>query len=95
MAFIDNWNNASDATFQGRCMGGLWQVCITKKAGTPTAEETNYIQKVLQDLQKITPRVLAMQVLRNATIAADPVNSSDGDLEYQLNQVWDDLLEIG
>lgn len=75
-------------------MGGLWKVCITKKDATPTAEETNYIQRVLQDLQNITPRVLAMQVLRNATIAADPVNSSDGDLEYQLNQVWGDLLEI-
>lgn len=95
MAFIDNWNNASDETFQGRCMGGLWKVCITKRAGTPTAEETNYIQRVLQDKQTITPRVLAMQVLRNTTIAADVVNSSDGDLEYQLNQVWDDLLEIG
>lgn len=94
MAFIDNWNNASDATFQGRCMGGLWKVCMTKKADSPTPEETNYIQRVMQDLQNITPRVLAMQVLRNATIAADPVNSSDGDLEWQLNQVWDDLLEI-
>ena len=94
MAFIDNWNNSSDATFQGRCMGGLWKVCIAKKGGTPTLEETNYIQRVLQDKQNITPRVLAMQVLRNVTIAADPVNSSDGDLEYQLNQVWDDLLEI-
>jgi hypothetical protein len=36
-----------------------------------------------------------MQVLRNATIAANPGAATDSDIQFQVNSVLGDLLTIG
>lgn len=99
MAFIDVYNAASNADFQGRCMAAAWQTAqhvIAEDAGYDTSlDSKNFALKLLRDQATITPRQVAMQVLRNSSIAADVVGSVDGDIDWQVKQVWTDLMEIG
>ena len=105
MSYSDIWTNANDAAFQGRCRAGLWDVAnrvVNEESGFPAAgqgatiaeEDNAYALKILRSRVTLTDVVLAMQVLRNATIAADPAASSDADIQYQINNVWAELRRI-
>lgn len=99
MAFIDIYNAASDADFQGRCMAAAWQTAqhvIAEDSGyNVTLDSKNFALKLLRDQATITPRQVAMQVLRNATIAGNVSGSIDSDIDWQVKQIWTDLMEIG
>lgn len=99
MALIDVHNAASDSTFQGRCMAAAWQTAqhvVAEDAGYDTSlDSKNFALKLLRDQATITPRQVAMQVLRNSTIAANVAGSIDGDIDWQVKQIWTDLMEIG
>ena len=106
MAYSDIWTNANDAAFQGKCRAAIWDVSnrvINDEVGFPAsgqeaavaAEDTEYALKVLRDVASLSDRVLAMQVLRNATIAASPSTASDSDIQFQVSNIWAELRRIG
>ena len=99
MAYADIYNAAVDANFQGRCQVAAWKAAqdiLAEDPQTPDHERRHsWAVNVLRDATAITPKQLAMQVLRNATIAANPGASSDGDLQFQVNSIVGDLLTIG
>lgn len=90
---------ATDVSFQGRCQVATWIAAgdiISESAGT-----TNHVRRldwahlVMEDRTNITGKQLAMQVLRNSTIAAGPSSATDGDIQFQVNSVLDNLISIG
>lgn len=100
MAYADIYNAATDtAIFQPRCMVAMWKAAQDIMAEDPqTAEHSRRVSwatNVLRDAVSITPKQLAMQVLRNATIAGNPGAASDADIQFQVNSVIGDLLNIG
>ena len=95
MSYAGVWTAANAPDFQGRCLAGLWDVSVKVLGGNPSKDDAAYSNIVLRGEQEITPAVLAMQVLRNTTIAADPDASTDADIEWQLNAVWKELISIG
>lgn len=106
MSYATIYATATDSAFQARCRAALWDVAnkvVGQESGFPAsgqadanaAEDRDYALRVLRDESRITDRVLAMQVLRNATIAADPATSSDGDIQYQINSTWAAFRRIG
>lgn len=100
MAYADIYNAATDtAIFQPRCMVAMWKAAQDIMAEDPqTADHQRRVAwatNVMRDKAAITPKQLAMQVLRNATIAANPGAASDGDLQFQVNSVIPSLLDIG
>jgi hypothetical protein len=99
MAFIDVFNAANDATFQGRCMAAAWQTAQHVVAGDEgynvTPQSRDFAYELLRDKARITPRQVAMQVLRNLTIAGNVAASTDSDIDWQVKQVWTDLAGIG
>jgi len=109
MSYSDVWAAANDADFQGRCMAGLWDIAqaIVTNAGngtltTPTGnrdltttDAVNFAMKVLRGEQRITQQQLAVQILRDGTIAADPATSTDGSIQYNIKDFWFDFMAIG
>jgi hypothetical protein len=107
MAYSDIWTNANDADFQGKCWAGLWDIAnkvIAGDSGYPaagqaaaaSASDYAFAASILKDEVRITGRQLAQQVLRNATIAADPSAATDNDLAWQINNAaWSVLRGIG
>lgn len=99
MALIDIYTAASDETFQGRCMAAAWQTAQHVIAGDvgydASAPSKDFARSLLRDQTRITPKQVAMQVLRNTTIAADVATSTDSDIDWQIKQVWMDLSSIG
>lgn len=99
MAYADIYTAASDETFQGRCLVAAWvaaQAIIAEDPQTPdhTARKA-WATNILRDQAQISPKQLAIQVLRNPTIAASPVAASDGDIQFQVNSILADLVLIG
>lgn len=65
-------------------------------AAADPAEDTAYAIRVLRDESRVTARQLAQQVLRNATIAANPSVAADNDIAWQINNgAWAELRGIG
>lgn len=106
MSYTDIWTSANDADFQGRCWAALWDVAnkvAIEAAGFPASgqESTDdgydvaYAYRLLRDESTLTSRQLAQQVLRNGTIASSPVTATDGDIQYQINNTWAMLRNIG
>ena len=99
MAFLDVFNAASNADFQGRCLAAAWQTAqhvIAEDEGyNASLDSKNFALKLLRDQATITPRQVAMQVLRNATIAGTVATSTDSDIDWHVKQIWPDLMEIG
>lgn len=97
--YADIHNAANDALFQGRCQVAMWSAAgdiINEAPGTSNhAARLDWANRVLQDSTNITPRQLAMQVLRNTSIAANPGASTDGDIQFQVNSVLASLIAIG
>lgn len=99
MGYAEIYSAANDAAFQGRCAVAMWTAAnaiISEPANTENhAERFFWAQKVLRKQSSVTPDLLALQVLRNATIAGNPAAASDGDILYQVTQVIPDLIKIG
>lgn len=99
MAYADIYNAANDAIFQGRCQVATWKAAqdvLTEDPGTTNhAARLDWANRVLKDSANVTARQLAVQVLRNTTIASNPGASSDGDIQFQVNSVLADLVTIG
>lgn len=107
MSYATIFESANDATFQGRCRAALWDISqkvLAGDSGYPAAgmvsvqplDDTAYALRVLRDQTTVSDRVLAMQVLRNSTIAANPAASADNDLAWQINNaIWAELRSIG
>ena len=99
MAYTDIYTAASDETFQGRCLVAAWVAAQSIIAEDPQTQDHQrrkaWAVNVLRDQVVITPKQLAMQVLRNTTIAANPGAATDADIQFQVNSVLADLLTIG
>lgn len=99
MSYSDIFAAANDATFQGRCLVAAWtsaQAIKTEDPATPDHQaRKDWADRMLADRPNITPRQLAMQVLRNPVIAAAPAAADDGALQYQVNAIIGDLIAIG
>lgn len=99
MAYADIYNAATDANWQGRCQVAMWKAAhdiLAEDPGTPDHERRHdWAVSALRDQLTITPKQIAMQVLRNATIAANPGAATDSDIQFQVNSVLGDLLTIG
>lgn len=99
MGYSEIYSAAVDGQFQGRCQVAMWRVAQNVLDEDPATKDhqtrTEWATRVLQDRANITPRQLAMQVLRNATISDDPAASTDGDIQYQVNSILPYLIAIG
>lgn len=99
MNYLAIFNATIDPDFQARCQVAVWKAAqdiAAEAAGTPNhAARIDWATRVLHDRANVTPRQLAMQVLRNTTIAASPSAASDGDIQYQVNSIVDALIAVG
>lgn len=99
MSYATIYAAANDPLFQGRCQVAMWKAAQDITAEPPAtldhAGRMDWCNRVLQDRTNITPRQLAVQVLRNPSIAADPENAADADIQFQLNSIIADLLAVG
>ena len=99
MAFTDIYTAANDETFQGRCLAAAWQtaqhVIAADEGYDVSAPSKDFAYSLLRDQTRITAKQVAMQVLRNATIAGNVASSTDSDIDWQVKQVWLDLVSIG
>lgn len=99
MSYSDIFAAAVDPVFQGRCQVAMWvaaQNIAAEAESTPNHQARNdWATRALQDRANITPRQLAMQVLRNSVIAASPAASKDEDIQYQVNSILPCLIAIG
>ena len=88
-----------DTTFQGRCLVALWiaaESIVNEDPQTPNHQaRMDWARTAQQGKLAITPSNLAQAVLRNTTIATDPVAASDGDIQFQVNSILDWLLLQG
>lgn len=99
MSYLVIFQTTNDANFQGRCQVAMWRTAQDISAEDPAtpghAMRKDWAERVLGDRAAITPRQLALQVMRNAQIANDPTLATDGDIQYQMNSIVDSLLLIG
>jgi hypothetical protein len=99
MSYADIYAAANDSTFQGRCQVAMWTAAQNIAAEDPsTVDHTarmDWANRVLQERTNLTPRQLAVQVLRNTTIAAAPASALDTDIQFQVNSVIDALIAVG
>ena len=99
MAFSDIYTAANNEVFQGRCLAAAWQTAQHVIAGDEgydvTAPSKDFAYSLLRNQTRITAKQVAMQVLRNATITANVATSTDSDIDWQVKQVWADLVSIG
>lgn len=98
MALLDIFTAANNADFQGRCMAAAWQTAQHVIAGDEgynvTQPSKDFAYSLLRDSAQITPRQVAMQVLRNATIAGNVAASTDNDIDWQVKTAWADLMSV-
>jgi len=99
MSYAARFTAATDVTFQGRCLVACWvaaQDILAEATNTPNyGERRGWATNILQGRQQASNQQIAVQVLRNATIAAAPATSPDADLQFQVNSIIADLVAIG
>lgn len=99
MAYTDIFDAANNQAFQGRCQVAMWKAAqdiAAEAVGTVNhPARMDWATRVLHDRANVTPRQLAMQVLRNATIAAAPLLATDDDIQFQVNSTVDSLIAVG
>lgn len=97
MAYIDVYNAAVDVvTFQPRCLVAMWKAAQDIQNDTNASQlRKDWASAVLTDRARVTPRQLAMLVLSNASIAANPATATDGDIQFQVNSIVDRLVSLG
>jgi hypothetical protein len=99
MDYLGIYGMANDAAFQSRCRVAMWcaaQDISVEPEDTPdTTTRKEWAKRVLQDVVTIKPHVLAMQVLRNPVIAADPTSAPDDAIQFQVNAAISSIIAIG
>lgn len=99
MTFLAIYQAATDRDFASRCRVATWtaaQDIASESTDTENhATRMDWASRVLTDSTNITDRQLAMQVLRNPVIAADPTNAADADIQFQVNTVLGAIIAIG
>ena len=99
MSYAAIYTAATDPVFQGRCLVAAWKAAqdiLAEATNTPNyGGRRGWATNVLQGQARITNQQLAVQVLRNASIAAGPTAAPDGDLQFQVNSTIADLVAIG
>lgn len=106
MAFTDVYSASQDAAFQGRCWAAAWKTAdLIIKGNAPTdavprsldtPDSRIFSLQLLRNQAGITGEQLAIQILTNPTIAANPTVSTDNDIDFQTVQTWlDGLVIIG
>lgn len=80
-------------------MAAAWQTAQHVIAGDEgydaSAPSKDFAYSLLRDQTRITAKQVAMQVLRNLTIAGNVASSTDSDIDWQTKQIWTDLVSIG
>ncbi len=99
MSYIAIFGAANDGEFQSRCQVAMWRAAQDIAAESPETEghamRKAWADRALQDKLTITCRQLAMQVLRNPSIAESLGAAPDSDIQYQVNAVIDSIIAIG
>jgi hypothetical protein len=99
MSYAAIFTAASDEAFQGRCLVATWtaaQNILNEDPGTQNYEQRRgWAFGVLAGTNRITAYQLAVQVLRNPTIAGNPTAASDSDIQFQVNSIIPDIIQIG
>ncbi len=105
MSLLSIYQASQDADFQGRCLAAAWGIAaalvngeqLTNNAGTSIYDTSskNFALRLLRNMQTITREQLAILMLSNATIAANPGAAVDGDLQWQTKENWLTYVEIG
>lgn len=99
MSYLSIYQTAIDPDFQGRCLVACWTAARDILAEDRTVknhrERIDWARRILRGGQNITPTQLAVQVLANATVAQKLKTAEDGDLQFVVNSVIDNLIEIG
>jgi hypothetical protein len=99
MSYLSIYAAANDHDFQARCRVATWKAAQDVAAEDPEtvdhAARLEWASRVLNDNTAITDRQLAMQVLRNPVIAADPGTVSDNDIQFQVSVVLPNIIAIG
>lgn len=99
MSYMTIYAATNDPNFQGRCLVAMWHAAQDITTEDPATAEheirKDWAERVLGDRAALKPRQLAMQVLRNATIAADPSGAADDAIQFQVNSIIKSLIAIG
>lgn len=99
MSYLTIFAAANDAGFQSRCRVATWRAAqdiAAEDDATPNhATRMDWASRVLTDKSNITDKQLAMQVLRNVTIAENPDGAPDEDIQFQINAAIDMIIAIG
>lgn len=102
MSYLDVYKAANDPDFQGRCQVAMWKAAQNiadesepSEIGPSFYARRDFYTKVLQERSNITAHQLAVQVLRNEAIAADPFNATDEAIQAQVDAVVPFLITIG
>ena len=99
MAYLDVWNASRDLNFQGRCLVAARDAANDILAEDPKTPDhparRAWAMNILRGRQTITLESLAVQVLRNPTVAANPTAAPDGDLKFIVVSQLAELIEIG
>ncbi len=96
---------SQDATFQGRCLAAAWSIAAAIVRGESTANAasvslnttscTNFALRLLRKQQTLSQEQIAILILANTTIAANPGASTDDSLQWQTKENWLTYVEIG
>jgi hypothetical protein len=99
MSFASIYIAANNETFQGRCMAAAWitaQHVIAQDEGyNITTPSRDFAYRLLRDQSSVSPKQMALQILRNVDIAADPDNALDATIDWQIKNCWLDVVAIG
>jgi len=99
MSYAAIFTAATDPAFQGRCLVAAWRAAqdiLAEPTNTPNyGGRRGWATNILQGQARITNQQLAVQVLRNTTIAANPTAALDDNLQFQVNSIIADLVAIG
>jgi hypothetical protein len=99
MNYLGIYSTACDKDFQNRCRVAMWRAAqeITDQAPAPNSQDVrrDWAERVLREEVKITDRQLALQVLRKVSIADNPADTPDQDVQAQVDAVINSIIAIG
>ena len=97
MAYADTYNTANDAAiFQPRCYVAMWLVAQDIIGDAQASQERkDWAYAVMAERVQITPRQLALQVLRSGPVAAALNNATDQQILTAVLERLNDLVQIG
>lgn len=99
MSYLTIHSAANDADFQARCRVATWKAAqdiAGEDPATPNHQmRIDWSTRILQGRANISGLQLAMQVLRNSVVAADPAVAADDAIQFQVNSVLGAIIAIG